>query len=334
MITIKDVAKYAGVAPSTVSYALSGKRAISEKVRRRIERAVSELGYVPNAQAHNLRLGLSRTIAMVHPPNEIMLEGTSIDFITAAAEALEASHTLSLMPYSKTADKLLEAFQQRRIDGLILMHIARHDERIEALKASNYPFVLIGRTEYTEGLNLVDFDFEEAAYLAIKHLVELGHRRIGYLDLASHERAEGLGYAFYMQQGFERAQAEFGIQLIRQEAGRRNTDSYKATQTLIGQEKKLTAIVALLGATYLGILRALHDAKKHVPQDCSLVCLGSAAAARWTIPSITTLDNQLSDLGKIAAELLLERLAGNLEAKQVLLPAQLVRRESTAAPSS
>lgn len=333
MATIKDVAKHAGVSPSTVSYALSGKRPISEAVKKRIAKSIRQLAYVPNAQAHNLRMGLSRTIAMLHPPNEIMLEGTSIDFITAAAEALETTHTLSLFPYSKTANKILEAFRQRRIDGLILMHIARHDERIEALKASNHPFVLIGRSEHTEGLSLVDFDFEEAAYLAIKHLVELGHTQIGYLDLAAHERAEGLGYAFYMQQGFERAQAEFGIELIRQEAGRRNTDSYQATQILIRKEKKLTAIVALLGATYLGILRALHDAQKKVPQDCSLICLGSASAARWTIPSITTLDNQLAELGKVAAELLLERLAGTSEFRQVLLPAKLVVRESTAAKS-
>ncbi|MCA9835856.1 MAG: LacI family DNA-binding transcriptional regulator [Trueperaceae bacterium] len=333
MATIKDVAKHAGVAPSTVSYALSGKRPISIAVKQRIERAIKELGFVPNAQAHNLRLGLSRTIAMVHPPYENMLEGTSIDFITAAAEALEETHTLSLFPYSKTADKLLDAFRQRRIDGLILMHIARHDERIEILKTSDYPFVLIGRTEHTEDLSLVDFDFENAAYLAIKHLIDLGHTRIGYLDLSVQEQAEDLGYAFYMKQGLERAQSDFKIDLIRQVAGRRNSESYQATQKLIRNEKNITAIVALLGATYLGILRALHDSKKRIPQDCSLICLGSAAAARWTIPSITTLDNQLAELGKVAAELLLERLAGSTEIKQILLPAQLVIRESTAARS-
>ena len=201
MPTIKDVAKHAGVSVSTVSYALSGNRPISQAVRERVEQAVQELGFTGSALARNLRKGLSHTIGMVHPPREIMLEGTSIDFIISASETIKQSHTLKLFPYPQNAETLLDAFKQRSIDGLILMHVARHDQRVEALRKTDYPFALIGRPENTQGLNLVDFDFEEAAYLAIKHLAELGHRYIGYLDLPVQERNDDLGYAFYMEQG-------------------------------------------------------------------------------------------------------------------------------------
>lgn len=330
MATIKDVAKVAGVAPSTVSYALSGKRPISGQVKERIQRAIYELDFRPNALAHNLRRGSNHSIAMVHPPSEIMLEGTSIDFVTSAAETLKASHTLSLISPEQSAESLLNAFRERRIDGLILMHIARHDARVEALRATDYPFVLIGRPENTQALTLVDFDFEGAAYLAIQHLVELGHQVIGYLDLPAKELSHDLGYAFYMHKGFARAEKDFGIRLFKEASGRRNSDSYRATQALIQRERQLTAIVALLGATHLGVLRAIYDNHKRVPEDYSLVFLGSSAAAQWTIPSLTTLDNHLAELGKLAAELVLQRLNGSTESRQIVLPAQLSIRESTA----
>jgi DNA-binding LacI/PurR family transcriptional regulator len=332
MPTIKDVAKHAGVSVSTVSYALSGKRPISQNVRDRVEKAVMELGFTRSVLAHNLRKGLSHTIGMVHPPRDIMLEGSSIDFIISASETIKRNYTLSLFPHPQSAENLLDAFRQRAIDGLILMHVARHDDRVEALRGTDYPFALIGRPEDTQGLNLVDFDFEEAAYLAIQHLVELGHHTIGYLDLPTHERTEDLGYAFYIQQGFERAKKEFDIKLIRQTSGRSNRDSYVATKELLKRKKSLTAIIVLLGATYLGVSRALFDLNKRIPEDYSIICLGSTSVAQWVTPTISTLDNQLIDLGRIAAELLLQHIAGNHEAKQIILPAKLVKRESTAPP--
>jgi DNA-binding LacI/PurR family transcriptional regulator len=264
----------------------------------------------------------------VHPPREIMLEGTSIDFVISASETIREQHHLSLFPYPQSPESLLEAFRQRQIDGLILMHIARHDARVEALRHTAYPFVLIGRPEDTRGLSLVDFDFEQAAYLAVEHLFKLGHRHIGYLDLPAQERADDLGYAFYMQQGFERAQNDFKVSLFRQVAGRRNSDSYQATRALLKQHKNLTAILVSLGATSLGVLRALHDEGYHVPQDYSVLCLGSASVAGWVTPTLSTVDNHLADLGRIAAELLLARIAGE-EPQQIVLPAKLVQREST-----
>ncbi len=329
MPTIKDVAKHAGVSVSTVSYALSGNRPISQAVRERVEQAVQELGFTGSALARNLRRGLSHTIGMVHPPREIMLEGTSIDFIISASETIKQSHTLKLFPYPQSAEALLDAFRQRSIDGLILMHIARHDPRVEALRKTDYPFALIGRPENTQGLNLVDFDFEEAAYLAIKHLVELGHKHIGYLDLPLQERQDDLGYAFYMRQGFERAQKDFDVLLMAQFSGRSNQDSYQATKALLKEHQSLTAIVVLLGATYLGVSYALNDLKKRIPEDYSVVCLGAASMAPWVLPTVSTLDNQLTDLGRIAAELLLGRIVDNQQAKQILLPARLVQRQSS-----
>jgi DNA-binding LacI/PurR family transcriptional regulator len=329
MATIKDVAKQVGVSVSTVSYALSGKRPISAKVKSEIDEAIRELGFSRNAQAHNLRKGSSHTIGLAHPPREIMLEGSSVDFIFSASETLNPTFTLSLLPYPQSATSLLEAFRQRLIDGAILMHIARHDERVEALRKTNYPFALIGRPENTQGLNLVDFDFESAAYMAIEHLAQLGHEHIGFLDVPLAERNGDLGYAYYMQEGFERAKQDYKVKLSLQSSGRSNQASYKATLELFKRNQTITALVVVLGATYLGAARALEHLGKDIPRDCSVICLGSASMAEWVTPTVSTLDNQLTDLGRIAAELLLERISGNQEAKQILLPAKLIARQST-----
>lgn len=334
MATIKDVARRAGVSVSTVSYALSGNRPISQAVRDRVNQAVQELGFTGSALARNLRKGLSHTIGIVHPPREIMLEGTSMDFIISAAETIKQSHTLKLFPYPQSAESLIDAFRQRAIDGLILMHIARHDARVEALRKTDYPFALIGRPEDMHGLNLVDFDFEEAAYMAIQHLAELGHRHIAYLDLPAQEHKDDLGYAFFMRRGFERAQRDFNVCLVAQPSGRSNQESFEATRLLIESHQEMTGLVVLLGATYMGVARAMFEHKKRIPQDYSVICLGSAFMANWVSPTLSTLDNQLADLGRIAAELLLSRIAGEQLAKQILLPARFVQRESTARPKA
>ena len=90
-------------------------------------------------------------------------------------------------------------------------------------------------------------------YYSIKHLVELGHKHIGYLDLPLQELQDDLGYAFYMGQGFERAKKDFNVWLIKQPSGRSNQDSYQSTKALLKEHKNITAIVVLLGATYLGV---------------------------------------------------------------------------------
>jgi DNA-binding LacI/PurR family transcriptional regulator len=335
--TIKDVAKHAGVSASTVSYVLSGKRPISRAVKKRVEKAVVKLGYVRNLQAHNLRKGISHTIGMVHPLNYILSDGMGVDFIGSAAEvleshALENRYTLSLFTQPQEPEHLLAAFRQRRIDGLILMHITRHDSRVEALRKTTFPFALIGRPENTDGLSLVDFDAEQAAYLGIKHLAELGHRTIAYLDLPVHEHDQDLSYAHYLQRGLELAEQTFGVKLLRQESGRRNHNAYEATRALLAHTEDLSAIVVLAGTTQLGVLRALQDAGKRVPEDCSVLCIGSVGVANWTTPRLTSLDMQLADMGRIAAELVLERISGLVETKQIILPANLVQRESTAPP--
>ncbi len=331
MATIKDVAKRAGVSPSTVSYALSGKRPISAAVRARVAQVVEELNFTPNALAHNLRKGSSGAVGLVFPFTDATGE-TELGFVATAAEALRDAYTLSLFTGSRTPEELLSALRQNRVDGLILMQITRHDSRVELLRRSDFPFALIGRPERADGLSLVDFDFEGAAYLAIEHLVALGHRTIGSIDFPAGDREQGLGYALFLQQGCERAQHDFGVALVRQASGPGFWDGYAATEKLLKRAPDLTAIVALVGVTQFGVLRALADAGKRVPEDVSVVCSGASRAAEWSSPRLSCVPVPFGELGRVGAELLLERLKGE-PTKHVILPACLLEAGSTAPAS-
>ena len=332
MATIKDVAKRAGVSPSTVSYTLSGKRPISDAARERVTRAVEELGFSPNALAQDLRRGSSGAVGLVFPLEETFAEEVGVGFIATAAEALGDAYTLSLFTGARTPENLLSALRQNRVDGLILMQITRQDSRVELLRRSGFPFALIGRPEDADGLSLVDFDFESAAYLALEHLVTLGHRTIGYIDFPAGDRERGLGYALYLQRGCERAQRDFGVTLVRQASGPGFWDGYAATERLLKRASDLTAIVALVGVTQFGVLRALADAGKRVPEDLSVVCSGSSRAAEWSSPRLSCVPVPFGELGRVGAELLLGRLRGE-PTRQVILPARLLEAGSTAPAS-
>ena len=328
MATIKDVAEHAGVSQSTVSYVLSGKRSISEAVKRRVQVAIDELEYTPSSLGLNLRRGKSQTIGMVYPLSDVRLE-----IVRAAAEAMQDRYTLSLLTHAEEAQDLVAAFKQRRIDGLILMQIRRHDRRVERLRGSDYPFVLIGRPENAEGLSFVEFDFQTAAYLATEHLVGLGHRVIGYLTYPHTKRGLDLGYLVQLEHGYTRAQRDFDVKIVMQEADSSIDACARATAALVTTTPELTAIVAFDVTAHVGVLWALHTLGKRVPQDLSVVCFTAQSVAQWTIPKLTSVELPFTEMGRIGAELILKRLAGAVEPEQHLLPARLEARESTAPPA-
>jgi DNA-binding LacI/PurR family transcriptional regulator len=329
--TIKDVAERAGVSRSTVSYVLSGKRPISQEVQARVYAAMQALEYTPSVLARNLRQGSSGALGMVYPLSDVRFE-----FVKAAASVIQGSYALSLLTDDYRGEALVQLFKEQRVDGLILMQIKEHDERVEALRASDYPFVLIGHPEEVTALSFVDFDFEAAAYMAIAHLVELGHKVMGYITFPRHKRELNLGYLTRLERGYRRAQAEFDVEIIVVEADSSTASCAAATALLLDKVPNLSAIVALdvtAGmATHLAVFHALNRLGKRVPEDLSVICFNTRGVAEWSVPELTSIELPFDQMGKIGAELLLERLHGEREDKQLILPARLDVRSSTGRP--
>lgn len=340
MPTIKDVAARAGVSQSTVHYALNGKRSISEAVRLRVQAAVQELEYSASAVAQRMREGRSYSVGLVAPalPSS---DAAVMEMLTAtAAAASRADHTLGIF-LNQTPEQTLGLLRSQYVDGVVLVETTHHDPRIEVLRHTAHPFVLLGRTADMTGLCSVDFDFEAAFYVAFDHLARLGHRQIGFIvphtdpdPGGEHPTEPHRTENWYAsQRGYERARQEHGLTVTTESAELNIEDGYRAALSLLTRAPQLTAIVAS-GHTHVGVLRALYTRSMRVPDDCSVVGVTTAQVAEWTIPRLTSVDLPLSAMSSRAAELLLRKLAGEQVNEQFLFPAQLVRRESTAEPRS
>ena len=335
MSTIKDVANRAGVSISTVSYALSGKRSISAEVRQKIHQAIEELDFTPSAQGRGLRDRKSRMIGIAYPIQPPMFEMIGAEFLGEAAAIINnANLGLSLFTQNVSPQQILNLFRNRTIDGIILMQVTRHDPRVEILRHSDFPFVCMGRCADTEGLTYVDYDAGEAVYLAIQHLYQLGHRTIGYLDLPQQERDVEIGYAMYAQKGLQQARVDFPICICQQETGSTFEDGRQTALSLLEENPQITAFVTLRGGIPIGVLRAVHGRGCSVPEDFSITGITTERDAEWSTPRLTSADIPLEEMGRISADLLLHKLQGTALAEQILLPARLIRRESTASPAN
>src|SRR4051794_40441798 len=174
MSTMSDVARRAGVSLSTVSYVLSGKRAISEATRLRVQAAIEELDFHPNQLGRALANQRSNTIALLFPALARGIGELQLEFVTSAAETAGKHGYSFLLSISPDEDMEVGRLAQRGFtDGLILMEIKMHDARVELLRRKRFPFAMIGQREDNEGISFVDVDFHDAAREAVRFLAQL-----------------------------------------------------------------------------------------------------------------------------------------------------------------
>ena len=168
MVTITDVARYAGVSVSTVSYALSGTRPVRAQTKARVESAMRELGYHPNSFARTLARRRNGVLALLYPMVDRGVGGTGGEFVQAiAARARELGYQLVVWPFRSGDDREVAELVDRQLaDGVIVMEVADEDARVDVLEAARLPFVLIGRTARASQPS-VDVDFDATLAQAV-----------------------------------------------------------------------------------------------------------------------------------------------------------------------
>ncbi len=211
-MNIGEIAKRSGVARSTVSYALSGKRPVSEETRRRIQAVIDELGYRPNAAAKALKEGRTHTIGLVIPPASRRLTDMQLGFVASVVDAAaHADLDVLLSPSGGEHDRSFErVVGGRRVDGVIVMEIRLEDDRVTRLRQAGLPFVGIGRTSRPEEMSWVDIDYEKLIANCVHHLADLGHRRIALVNRSEELVAAGYGPGHRAQAGFARGITSVG----------------------------------------------------------------------------------------------------------------------------
>ncbi|WP_250513129.1 LacI family DNA-binding transcriptional regulator [Caballeronia sp. INDeC2] len=330
MATIKDVAAIAGVSFTTVSHVVNNSRPVSADVRAKVERAILELDYVPSAVARSLKARSTATIGLLVP------NATNPYFAELARGVEDGCAKNGYCVFFCNSDddpakqrNYLRVLQEKRIDGLVIASAGEDSVLAQCLAGAREPLVIVDRN--IEGLqsDLVQIDHEKGAYLATRHLLQLGHSKIGCITgpVATAVSAMRL-------HGFIRAMAERGIEIEPNAIVQSDfsaTGGYAAASQLLDNMKP-TAIFACNDMMGIGALRAAAERHINVPADCSIIGFDDVELSRYTYPALSTVGQSVRALGEMAAQTLIDRITGKLTGttRRRVVPPRLVRRESTA----
>jgi len=310
-MNIGEIAKRAGVSRSTVSYALSGKRYVSEGTRARIQQVIDELDYRPNAAARALKEGRTRTIGLVIPPPARRLTYMQLEFVASVLEgASRADLDVLLSPSGHTHEQAFKRLiDGRRVDGVILMEIRLDDPRVGQLEKAGMPFVTIGHTARPAGTWWVDVDYQSLVARCVQHLADLGHRDVALINRSAEMLASGYGPGLRAQQGFRDAVSQRGLTGFEYPCGDDAPAGDACMAHILEQHPEVTAAATVNEAALPGFQRALQRAGLEVPRDFSLIGVAAQHWAEEFHPPLTSADVPAAEMGTEAVRLLAEHIA-------------------------
>lgn len=330
-----DIAALAGVSQPTVSRALSGNPAVSEETRRRVLDAARSLNYSVDKNASGLRTRQSRTIALLFfedpTPDDTLINPFYLSMVGAITRACAANRYDLLISFQQlSGDWHVDYEDSRKADGILLLGYGDYTTarpRLEQLVDQQTHFVRWGAARAGQVGTTVGSDNDLGGYLAGRHLLDAGRRRIAFLG------SIGAGAPEFRERwnGFARAHAESGVALdeaLRVDAVPTEESGRSAVAQLLACGAGFDAIFATSDLTAIGALRALHDAGLHVPRDVAIVGFDDIAAARLSEPPLTTIAQDPRQAGEMLVETLIARIEER-EAASVLLPVRLIVRGSS-----
>lgn len=338
MATRDDVARLAGVSSSTVSYVISGQRTISAATKDRVEQAMRELNYTPNAFARGLAGSKGGIVALHYPTSAHGLTSTEFEYVSAATERARRRgyHLLLWVTPIDDVDELRGLVSQGLVDGVILMELIAVDPRIPVLKASRLPFVTIGRPGKVDGIAFADNDYESLVRQAIDHVADLGHRDVLFLSQTTRPMERGHGPLARALDALELPARRRGVQLTVVEADYTVKGGRDAFEQLMALDPRPTAVITFNEMATPGLVNAAALAGVVIPRDLTVVALsvGSMAAEMLT-PPLTTVSPPGDVIASTAMEALADIIEGRTtERRQVLITPTLVVRGSSAPRSS
>lgn len=332
MTTIKDVAREAEVSVTTVSHVLNGTRFVSEDTRQRVQAAIETLRFVPSALARSLKNNRTHTIGTMIPNCSNPYFGEIVRGIEDAC--FRAGYTVILCNSDDDPHKqsqYLRVLEEKQVEGVVVVSSGGDAELGATLKEVDTSLVLVDREVEGVAADLVEVDHDRGGYLATRHLLELGHRRIACI---SGPRA--LSSSAQRVQGCRRALAEAGLDLPdrwQRECDFTSAGGHAAMRELLAVHPRPTAVFAANDLSAIGAMAAAAEAGLHVPRDLSVVGFDDIPLAEFASPGLTTVSQPKHRLGELAAQLLLERIADPaLQPRRRVLRPTLKARHSTAAP--
>ncbi|MFJ5137706.1 LacI family DNA-binding transcriptional regulator [Streptomyces sp. NPDC088707] len=333
--TLEEVAARAGVGRGTVSRVINGSPRVSEQAKAAVERAVAELGYVPNRAARALAGSRTDAVALVIPETEARLfaEPYFLDIIRGVSSELadaDKQLLLTLIRSEQERQRFEQYLAAQRVDGVLLVSVHASDPLPDQVRALGLPAVLNGRRTEDERVAFVDSDNTGAGRTAVAHLAARGRRAVatitGPLDMY---------VARCRLDGYREGLAEAGLAAdeslvatgdFTEEGGRH------AMRRLLGRRPDLDAVFAASDVMAAGARSVLREAGRRVPEDVALVGVDDSAVARHMDPPLTSVRQPIEEMGRTMARLLLQEIAEPSEPDEQprrMLPTELVVRASS-----
>lgn len=327
--TMHDVANAAQVSIATVSAFINGTSKVSPKLTRRIENAISVIGYEPNAVARSLKTGMTHTIGVV--VTDICNPFFS-DMVSSVQHALNRAGYAAMVCSNDENPKLqgeqVKLLIDRAVEGLIIAPAGGDGQLKDLLSTVRKPVVLIDRTCKGLDADTVTLNNRQAAEEAISYLLGLGHQRVGYIS-GSLDTSTGRDRLDGYRQALEEAGLPYRADLVR-EGNFNEADGYRAAMQLLARPDRPSAIFSANNLMTIGTMKAIRDLKLSCPEDVSVACLDDFPWADVFHPRLTTVAQPVQALGEHAVNLMLARLA-NTDAKvseNIVLKGNLTIRES------
>jgi DNA-binding LacI/PurR family transcriptional regulator len=332
----QDVAKLAGVSRTTVSFVLNDVPGIkiSEETRQRVLEAARELNYYPTAAARSLASGKTHRIGLVLGEGQRRLSAdaflpTFLLGVTASVHQRGYFLMIHLSEDVPSREAYTRLIREQQVDGLILSGARADDPLLQDLAVEGFPLILHGELHGYEFPH-VDVDNQVGGCKATSHLIELGHRRIGFISNAplsyAGARERFLGY----QEALAAHDIPFAEDLVRTaiflpRAG------HAAMDELLALPERPTAVFAASDIVALGAVSAIHQAGLRIPEDVAVVGFDDIFLADQIYPALTTIRVPAFGLGWTSAEILIALIEGEEEVSSVMLETELVIRDSCGA---
>lgn len=336
--TLADVAREAGVVAMTASRAINRTGYVSEDVRVRVLEAADRLQYRPNVLARHLKGQRLNAVGVMLPD---IANPFSSELVAGIKKVLDAAGYTAFLSVSERGVEQeragLQAFVDHRVDGLIVATRGTSigDRVIKELVQQGVPVVTIGRPIPKVKVDVIDANHYQGAFDAVTHLVNRGHRRVGFIGIApegAHTLRRYQGYAAALAQAGLKLQKEYTVGPANGPAFSTQQDGYEGMSTLLRLRYRPTAVFARNDFTAMGALRAAHELGVRVPADVAIAGFDDIPLAAYAAPPLTTVSQPIREQGELAAQILVDRIEGRNIGTFALhtMPCRLVVRESTA----
>lgn len=326
-VRLKELAHYLGLNPSTISVVLNDTpgRSIPDETRKRIKEAAKQFNYQPNLLARSFRSRRTLTLGILVPE---LGDGYHTAVMTGVGDYLVNAGYFYFTAHHRHRPNLIEQYSKQLVakgaEGLICIDTALEH-------SLSVPVVAVAGHRHIQGVTNVVLDHRRAAELTLTHLYSLGHRRIAFMrgqpfSSDSDDRWRGIVEVSY----------ELGIEIRPELTVQLNRDisspelGYPVVQQLFDGKRKFTALVCFNDIAAIGAIRAIHDLGLRVPDDISVIGFDDIKAAAYISPNLTTIRQPLSEMGRFAAQCIVNRLNHTEDFReQVAFEPELVIREST-----